>query len=65
MPSTISSTTAGTRSRGASDTSSGAASAIAATASREPYELGITTVYQTAVDGVETASAVGGAADRH
>jgi len=41
MPRRISSTTAGRRSRGTNDTSSGAASAIAVTASSDPYELGI------------------------
>ncbi|HEY6318179.1 MAG TPA: hypothetical protein VI462_09880 [Acidimicrobiia bacterium] len=44
IPSTISSTTAGSRTRGTSDTSSGAASAIAVTASSEPYEFGTDTV---------------------
>ena len=38
MPSTISSTTAGIRSRGTSDTRSGAANAMAATASRDVNE---------------------------
>lgn len=38
MPSTISSTTAGIRSRGASETRSGAANAMAATARRDENE---------------------------
>jgi hypothetical protein len=44
MPSTISSTTAGIRTRGTNETSKGAASAIAVTASSEPYEFGTDTV---------------------
>jgi hypothetical protein len=42
IPSTISSTTAGTRSRGARETRSGAANAIAATASRDENETPLT-----------------------
>jgi hypothetical protein len=47
IPSTISSTTAGMRSRGVRETRSGAANAMAATASRDENERPLTgTVYQ-------------------